>query len=100
MSVFPVFIPIDSGPSPDYREWICRRCHEWCKTIGPATYCPHCGRDTLDEKPSGPPWSLRKKLIVWGCLAVGVFVLYILLARFSTELFDSYPRWWPFRSML
>lgn len=110
MSIIP--ISIDSGSSsnsgPDYRQWVCRRCHEWCETIGPATYCPKCGKETLDEAPAGPPWSLRKKIIVWSCVAVGLFGLYLLLAwlvgpwglagtdRWGTA--NPNYHWWPFKA--
>jgi len=106
-----IVVPFYYNPEspPDYREWECRRCRQWCETIGPAVYCPKCGKDTLDEIELGQPWSLRKKIIVWSCVAAGVVGFYLLLAWFvgpiglgGWEPWGNNPNyhWWPFKSVV
>ena len=98
MSIYmvPVIVPVEE--SPDYREWECRRCHAWCETIGPAVYCPKCGKDTLEELYDAP-WSSRKKVVFWSCVTAALVAIYLLLAWFSVYLFASVYRWWPFNSI-
>lgn len=94
--------PILYEPPPDCRQWECRACRAWCETEGKAAYCPKCGSRDIIELVGGPPWSLRKKLIVFGVVAVGLVGAYLLLAWFA-PLFSTFPwqvkHWWPFNNM-
>ena len=88
---------ISSFEELDHREWICRRCHEWCETIGPATYCPKCGKETLDDA-TGEPWSTREKIVFWSIVAAAVVGLYLTVAWFVSPT-DYQAHWWPFNKL-